>query len=49
MLRRLDLGTAGAPEPGEVEVVAGVMAAALGWSASRQAEEVRALLETYRA
>ncbi len=49
MLRRLDLGTVGAPEPGEVEGVAGVMAAALGWSASRQAEEVRALLETYRA
>jgi glycerol-3-phosphate dehydrogenase len=49
MLRRLDLGTVGAPEPGEVEVVAGVMAAVLGWSASRQAEEMRALLETYRA
>ena len=48
MLRRLDAGTAGAPEAGEVEVVAGVMAAALGWNAARQAEELRALLETYR-
>ncbi len=48
MLRRLDLGTAGPPEAGEVEVVAGVMAAELGWSAARQAEEMRALLETYR-
>jgi glycerol-3-phosphate dehydrogenase len=48
MLRRLDAGTAGAPEAGDVEVVAGVMAAALGWSAARQAEELRELLETYR-
>lgn len=49
MLRRLDLGTAGPPEAGEVEVVAGVMAEARGWSAARQAEEMRALLESYRA
>jgi glycerol-3-phosphate dehydrogenase len=48
MLRRLDLGTAGPPEAADVESVAGVMAAELGWNASRQAEETRALLETYR-
>lgn len=48
ILRRLDLGTAGPPEAGEVEAVAGMMAAELGWDASRQADENRALLETYR-
>ncbi len=48
ILRRLDLGTAGPPEAGEVETVAGLMASELGWDASRQADENRALLETYR-
>src|SRR5262245_20668411 len=48
MLRRLDLGTLGAPDAAEVEVVAGIMASALGWRPARQAEEMRALLDTYR-
>ncbi|HET7295118.1 MAG TPA: FAD-dependent oxidoreductase [Vicinamibacteria bacterium] len=49
MLRRLDLGTEGPPGAADVEIVAGVMAGELGWSPARQAEEVRSLLETYRA
>ncbi len=48
ILRRLDLGTAGPPEAADVETVASVMAAELGWDAARQAEETRALVETYR-
>ncbi len=48
MLRRLDLGTAEAPQAEDVETVAGLMAAELGWDASRQAQETRELLDAYR-
>jgi glycerol-3-phosphate dehydrogenase len=43
LLRRLDLGTAGPPEPGDVAVVAATMAAELGWSPVRSREEEAAL------
>lgn len=48
MLRRLDLGTAGPPPAADVETAADVLATELGWDASRQAQETRALLDTYR-
>jgi glycerol-3-phosphate dehydrogenase len=41
--RRLDLGTAGPAEPGDVAVVAATMAAELGWSPARRREEEGAL------
>jgi glycerol-3-phosphate dehydrogenase len=43
VLRRLDLGTAGAPAPPDVECVAAVMAAELGWSDERRRSETDAL------
>lgn len=43
VLRRLDLATAGPPAPADLEVVAGTMAAELGWSAERVAAERDAL------
>jgi len=49
ILRRLDLGTTGPPAADDVEAVAGVMAERLGWDAARQADENRALIETYRS
>jgi glycerol-3-phosphate dehydrogenase len=39
VLRRLDLGTAGPPPAAELRVVAGVMAAELGWDAGRERAE----------
>ena len=39
LLRRLDLGTAGPPPPEEVDGVARVMAAELGWGAGRERAE----------
>jgi glycerol-3-phosphate dehydrogenase len=43
VLRRLDLGTAGAPSGPEVAAVLAAMAAALRWTEDRQREERRAL------
>ncbi len=45
VLRRLDLGTAGAPDPAAVDVVSGVLARELGWDAARLAAERRALAD----
>ena len=42
VLRRLDLGTAGAPPPPSIEAAAAAMAAELGWSDERRQAEVRA-------
>ena len=39
VLRRLDLGTAGPPPAGDLDVVARVLAAELGWSADREQAE----------
>ena len=39
VLRRLDLGTAGPPPAGDLDVVARVLAAELGWSAEREQAE----------
>jgi glycerol-3-phosphate dehydrogenase len=47
VLRRLDLGTAGPPPPPEVEVVARVMAAELGWDEGRERAERGALARFY--
>lgn len=47
-LRRLDLGTAGAPEPSALEVVAATMAGELGWDAARVEEETQAVMRSYR-
>ncbi len=49
VMRRLDLGTAGPPSATERDVVAGVMAAELGWSASRVEAEKEALERAYPA
>jgi glycerol-3-phosphate dehydrogenase len=43
VLRRLDLGTGGAPTSAEVGTVLAAMATVLGWSEERQREERRAL------
>ena len=43
LLRRLDLGTAGAPTGSDVSTVLAVMSALLGWDDERQREERRAL------
>jgi len=43
VLRRLDLGTGGAPSGPEVTTVLSTMAALLGWDEARQREERRAL------
>jgi len=47
VLRRLDLGTAGAPDPEEVDAVALAMASELGWDAARGAREKAALEAAY--
>lgn len=47
VLRRLDLGTAGPPFPGDVDAVARVMARELGWGAARVEEEREALADFY--
>jgi len=47
VLRRLDLGTAGAPAAAALDCVARVMAADLGWDAARLAAERRALAGRY--
>ena len=47
VLRRLDLGTAGAPAAADVDVVARVMAEELGWDLARAAEERAALAAFY--
>jgi glycerol-3-phosphate dehydrogenase len=47
VLRRLDLGTAGPPPASEVDVVARVMAAELGWDAGRERAERAALAGFY--
>jgi len=43
VLRRLDLGTAGAPAPADLAVVGAVMARELGWDDARQRAEREAL------
>src|SRR5262245_62852674 len=43
VLRRMDLGTAGRPEPGSLDEVASVMAAELGWDAARVDQEKRSI------
>jgi glycerol-3-phosphate dehydrogenase len=48
VLRRLDLGTAGPAPPEEIDAVAGVMAAELGWDAGRERSE-RAALDAFYA
>jgi len=47
VLRRLDLGTAGAPAPEDVDTVARAMAAELGWDAARVERERAALAAAY--
>jgi glycerol-3-phosphate dehydrogenase len=47
VLRRLDLGTAGPPAPADLDAVAGVMAAELGWDPGREQRERRALAGFY--
>jgi glycerol-3-phosphate dehydrogenase len=47
VLRRLDLGTAGPPPPLELDVVARVMAAELGWDQGRERAEREALAGFY--
>jgi glycerol-3-phosphate dehydrogenase len=47
VLRRLDLGTAGPPAPSDLDAVARVMAAELGWDAGRERSERAALVRFY--
>jgi glycerol-3-phosphate dehydrogenase len=49
VLRRLDLGTAGAPPAAELAVVSGTMARELGWDAARAEAERAALAAFYAA
>jgi glycerol-3-phosphate dehydrogenase len=49
VLRRLDLGTAGAPAPEDVDTVARAMGAALGWDAARIEREKAGLCAAYAA
>jgi glycerol-3-phosphate dehydrogenase len=49
LLRRLDLGTAGRPSPGDVETVEAVLAAELGWDEPALAAERRRLEAALRA
>jgi glycerol-3-phosphate dehydrogenase len=49
VLRRLDLGTAGPPPPGELDTVARVMAAELGWDDVRGRCERADLARFYTA
>jgi glycerol-3-phosphate dehydrogenase len=48
VLRRLDLGTAGPPDPADLDVVARAMGRELGWDAAREAAE-RAALDAFYA
>jgi glycerol-3-phosphate dehydrogenase len=48
VLRRLELGSAGLPEPSALGVVAAAMARELGWDGARVAEETRAVADAYR-
>lgn len=48
VLRRLDLGTGGAPPADELDVVARTMAAELGWNQQRLDAERSTLADTYR-
>ena len=48
VLRRLDLGSAGPPDPAALDAVARGMAEELAWSEGRVADERRALAEVYR-
>jgi glycerol-3-phosphate dehydrogenase len=47
VLRRLDLGTAGAPASGELDCVARAMASELGWDERRLSAERAALAARY--
>jgi glycerol-3-phosphate dehydrogenase len=47
VLRRLDLGTGGAPSPDQLDAVAGVMASELGWDDARERCEKAALARFY--
>jgi len=47
VLRRLDLGTAGAPTPDELDRIVAGMSAELGWDEARGREERAALLACY--
>jgi glycerol-3-phosphate dehydrogenase len=47
VLRRLDLGTAGAPAPPDLDVVCRVMAGERGWDARRQQEEREVLARAF--
>jgi glycerol-3-phosphate dehydrogenase len=49
VLRRLDLGTGGPPPPHELDAVARVMAAELGWDDARERCERAALARFYAA
>jgi glycerol-3-phosphate dehydrogenase len=49
VLRRLDVGTAGPPPPGELDTVARVMAAELGWDDLRGRRERADLARFYTA
>jgi glycerol-3-phosphate dehydrogenase len=49
VLRRLDLGTVGPPAQGDLEEVAGVMAAEHGWDEARVAAERAAVARFYDA
>jgi glycerol-3-phosphate dehydrogenase len=49
VLRRLDLGTAGRPAAADLEIVARVMCAELGWDEARLAREKAELDRTYPA
>jgi glycerol-3-phosphate dehydrogenase len=48
VLRRLDLGTAGRPDPASLDAVLSTMAQELGWGAGRQQDERRGLEEVWR-
>ena len=47
VLRRLDMGAAGPPDPSELAVVAASMARELGWGAAREQVEQAALSEFF--
>ena len=49
VLRRLDLGTAGAPAPDELAVVSETMARELGWDAARERAERAAVAAFFAA
>jgi glycerol-3-phosphate dehydrogenase len=47
VLRRLDLGTAGPPPPEDIDAVARVMAAEVGWDTGRERAERESLAAFY--